>query len=331
MTYQFSHRPRRLRESPSIRALLEENILTPSDFVLPVFISDEPSPVEIKSMPGVFRWPISFLNDQFKVWIEMGIRAFAFFPKIDPSKKDTKGSEILNKDSLIYRAASQIKNLHPNTVLIADLALDPYTTHGQDGVVLADGTVENDRTVEILANASITCANAGFDWVAPSDMMDGRVGVIRSILEQNHFNHVGIISYSAKYASSYYGPFRSAINSSSPNKTVDKRSYQLNPANIREAKRELWLDYEEGADMLMIKPAEPYLDVISYASQNMKIPIAAYQVSGEYSRIMAADQLGWLDWKLCALESLMGIKRSGASLIFSYFADRIAAELSNNN
>ena len=327
MTYQFSHRPRRLRENSSIRALLEENTLTPADFVLPVFISDEPAPVEIKSMPGVFRWPIPFLNTQFKIWTEMGIRAFALFPRIDPSKKDTDGSEILNKDSLIYRAASHVKNLHPNALLIADLALDPYTTHGQDGVLLSDGIVDNDGTIQILANASIICANAGFDWVAPSDMMDGRVGVIRSILEQKQFHDVGIISYSAKFASAYYGPFRSAINSASPQKPVDKRSYQLNPANIREAKRELWLDYEEGADMLMIKPAEPYLDVISYASQNMSIPIAAYQVSGEYSRIMAANQLGWLDWRLCALESLMSIKRSGASLIFSYFADQIATEL----
>ncbi len=267
------------------------------------------------------------MNTQFKIWTEMGIRAFALFPRIDPSKKDTDGSEILNKDSLIYRAASHVKNLHPNALLIADLALDPYTTHGQDGVLLSDGIVDNDATIQILANASIICANAGFDWVAPSDMMDGRVGVIRSILEQKHFHDVGIISYSAKFASAYYGPFRSAINSASPQKPIDKRSYQLNPANIREAKRELWLDYEEGADMLMIKPAEPYLDVISYASQNMNIPIAAYQVSGEYSRIMAADQLGWLDWRLCALESLMSIKRSGASLIFSYFADQIATEL----
>lgn len=212
-------------------------------------------------------------------------------------------------------------------LLIADLALDPYTTHGQDGVLLADGSVDNDRTIEILANASIVAAESGFDWVAPSDMMDGRVGVIRNTLEENSFSNTGIISYSAKFASSYYGPFRTAINSSKGIKPVDKRTYQLNPSNLREAKRELWLDFEEGADMLMIKPAEPYLDVISYASQNIHLPIAAYQVSGEYSRIMAADQLGWLDWNTCALESLVSIKRAGASLIFSYFADRVAKDL----
>ncbi|MEK9773636.1 MAG: porphobilinogen synthase, partial [Opitutae bacterium] len=220
-----------------------------------------------------------------------------------------------------------LRKLNLDILLFADLALDPYTSHGQDGVVLENGYVDNDKTVEILAKASIICADAGFDWVAPSDMMDGRVGAIRSILDQNSFSRTGIISYSAKFASSYYGPFRTAINSTTVGKPVNKKSYQLNPSNFKEAKRELWLDFEEGADMLMIKPAEPYLDVISYANRNFNLPVAAYQVSGEYSRIMAAGQLGWLDWKSCALESLVGIKRAGADLIFTYFADRLAPEL----
>ena len=327
MTYQLPYRPRRLRSSTAIRDLVEECQLTASDFVLPVFVTEETSPSEITSMPGVFRWPVFGIEEKVREWRQLGIRAFALFPKVDPKKKDTCGSEILNPDSLVYRAAAAINRLSLDIVLIADLALDPYTTHGQDGVLLTDGVVDNDQTVEILANASMICAGAGFDMVAPSDMMDGRVGIIRKTLDENLFQHIGIISYSAKFASSYYGPFRSAIKSSSSLDGVDKRTYQLNPSNFKEAKRELWLDFKEGADMLMVKPAEPYLDLIYYAHMNINLPIAAYQVSGEYSRIMAADQLGWLDWKKCALESLVCIKRAGANLIFSYFADRIVSEL----
>jgi len=324
MTYSFPVRPRRLRVTKSIRSLVQENRLHPSDFVLPIFISDEEKQVEVPSMPGVVRWPVDQLSDQIKSYTDMGIRAFALFPKICAGSKNPHGSEILNPESLVYRAAKSVKKAHSESVLIADLALDPYTTHGQDGIVLENGYVSNDETVEVLAKASLLCAEAGFDWVAPSDMMDGRVGIIRKTLEQNSYLNVGIISYSAKFASAYYGPFRSAIDSSHGGKPIDKSSYQLNPANFEEAKRELCLDYQEGADMLMIKPAEPFLDVIKYANTNFDIPIAAYQVSGEYSRIMAADQLGWLDWKSCAIESLLGIKRAGARVIFSYFADKLA-------
>ena len=327
MTYQFPHRPRRLRSSDTIRNLTEEFRLLPSDFVLPVFISDDEIPCEIDSMPGVYRWPVSSIEEQFKVWINLGIRAFALFPKIESKKKDHSGKEILNSNGLVYSTALRLKKMFSDILLIADLALDPYTTHGQDGVLLSDGTIDNDQTVEILAKASLVCANSGFDCVAPSDMMDGRIGVIRETLESNCFPNIGIIAYSAKFASTYYGPFRSAIQSASYGKPLSKKTYQLNPANIKEAKRELQLDYDEGADMLMIKPAEPYLDVIHYANENFNIPIAAYQVSGEYSRIMAADKLGYLDWKVCALESLVCIKRAGASLIFSYFADKILCDL----
>ena len=327
MTYPLLHRPRRLRSTEAIRKLTEESRLTPCDFVLPVFVTDDENPSEIVSMPGVYRWPISSIEEQVSIWINMGIRAFALFPKIETNLKDPLGKEILNPESLIYRTASRLRRKFSDIVLIADLALDPYTTHGQDGVLLPDGTIDNDQTVEILADASLICANAGFDWVAPSDMMDGRIGAIREKLETNSFSNIGIIAYSAKFASSYYGPFRTAIQSDSSGKTVSKKTYQLNPCNFKEAKRELQLDFDEGADMLMVKPAEPYLDVIHYASKNFNIPIAAYQVSGEYSRIMAADKLGYLDWKLCALESLVSIKRAGASLIFSYFTDKIIAEL----
>lgn len=327
MTYPLLHRPRRLRSTEAIRKLTEESRLTPCDFVLPVFVTDDENPSEIVSMPGVYRWPISSIEEQVSIWINMGIRAFALFPKIETNLKDPIGKEILNPESLIYRTASRLRRKFSDILLIADLALDPYTTHGQDGVLLTDGTIDNDQTVEILADASLICANAGFDWVAPSDMMDGRIGAIREKLETNSFSNIGIIAYSAKFASSYYGPFRTAIQSDSSGKTVSKKTYQLNPCNFKEAKRELQLDFDEGADMLMVKPAEPYLDVIHYASKNFNIPIAAYQVSGEYSRIMAADKLGYLDWKLCALESLVSIKRAGASLIFSYFTDKIIAEL----
>jgi porphobilinogen synthase len=327
MNYHIPNRPRRLRSNSAIRSLVEETHLRPSDFVLPVFISDEATPTEVPSMPGVFRWPVKLLEDQLNIWRDMGIKAFALFPKIEHGKKDPLGSEILNPDGLVYRASKLVKKSKLDVLLIADLALDPYTNHGQDGVLNSDGTIDNDQTIEKLAKAALMCAESGFEWVAPSDMMDGRVGVIRNVLDENSFTNTGIISYSAKFASSYYGPFRSAIKSEPKGKTVDKKSYQLNPSNFKEAKRELFLDLDECADMLMIKPAEPYLDVIHFASNKLDVPIAAYQVSGEYSRIMAAHQLGWLDWRNCALESLVCIKRAGANLIFTYFADRIAGDL----
>ena len=327
MTFQLLNRPRRLRTNSTIRSLVEENCLKASDFVLPVFICEDGNPSEIESMPGVFRWPISDLCDQIKIWHQNGIKAFALFPQISLGCKDESGSAILNPDSLVYRAAGKIKSLGLDIVLIADLALDPYTTHGQDGVLNSRGEIDNDPTVEILAQASVICANAGLDWVAPSDMMDGRVRIIREALEKHSFHHTGIIAYSAKFCSSYYGPFRTAIGSSANTVPIDKSTYQLNPANSLEAQRELFLDAEEGADILMVKPAEPFLDIIKQARSQSNLPIAAYQVSGEYSRIMAANQLGWLDWKSCALESLIGIKRAGANIIFSYFADRLAKDL----
>ena len=301
-----------------------ETHLSKSDLVLPVFVTEsDENPVPIPSMPEIFRWPVNLLTEKIVEWKSLGIRAFALFPHIDESKKDAKGSEILNPKSLVYQAVRQVKDALDDIALIADLALDPYTLHGQDGILSEDGRVDNDPTVEVLAEAAVLAAQAGYDLVAPSDMMDGRVQKIRERLEAEGFIHTGIISYSAKFSSSYYGPFRDAVGSKTDS-PVDKSGYQLCPANFREARRELALDASEGADILMVKPAEPYLDVISHARDTFNLPIAAYQVSGEYSRLWAAHMQGWLDLDKCALESLISIKRAGADLIFTYFAERIS-------
>ena len=301
-----------------------ETHLSKSDLVLPVFVTEsDENPALIPSMPEIFRWPVNLLTEKIVEWKSLGIRAFALFPHIDESKKDAKGSEILNPKSLVYQAVRQVKDALDDIALIADVALDPYTLHGQDGILSEDGRVDNDPTVEVLAEAAVLAAQAGYDLVAPSDMMDGRVQKIRERLEAEGFINTGIISYSAKFSSSYYGPFRDAVGSKTDS-PVDKSGYQLCPANFREARRELALDASEGADILMVKPAEPYLDVISHARDTFDLPIAAYQVSGEYSRLWAAHMQGWLDLDKCALESLISIKRAGADLIFTYFAERIS-------
>jgi porphobilinogen synthase len=271
----------------------------------------------------MFRWPLKSLPSKIKECQDIGIKAFAIFPQIDSSKKNPLGSDFLNPDSLTYRAAEEIKSSISDVLLIGDLALDPYTNHGHDGVLNSTGVVDNDKTVKALSKGAVMAAKSGYDLVAPSDMMDGRVSAIRKELDQNEFQKTGIISYSAKFSSAYYGPFREAIGSGQTT-PLDKSSYQLKTGNLREAKRELNLDYAEGADILMIKPAEPYLDVISYAKTEFDIPIAAYQVSGEYSRIWAAHLQGWLDLESCAIESMLSIKRAGADIIFTYFAERIA-------
>ena len=324
MSYEFLNRPRRLRGHPVLNSMTTETHLSKSDLVLPVFVTEsDENPVPIPSMPEIFRWPVNLLTEKIVEWKSLGIRAFALFPHIDESKKDAKGSEILNPKSLVYQAVRQVKDAHDDITLIADLALDPYTLHGQDGILSEDGRVDNDPTVEVLSEAAVLAAQAGYDLVAPSDMMDGRMQKIRERLEAEGFIHTGIISYSAKFSSSYYGPFRDAVGSKTDS-PVDKSGYQLYPANFREARRELALDASEGADILMVKPAEPYLDVISHARDTFDLPIAAYQVSGEYSRLWAAHMQGWLDLEKCALESLISIKRAGADLIFTYFAERIS-------
>jgi porphobilinogen synthase len=255
----------------------------------------------------------------------LGLRAVALFPKVPSQKKDDEGSEALNSNTLVLNAARALKVAIPELILVGDLALDPYTTHGHDGVLDLSGNVDNDATVAILAEMGVLAANAGIDIVAPSDMMDGRIAEIRRNLDESGHAQTAIMAYSAKFASAYYGPFREAVGSERPdnNSSIDKRTYQLNPANFREAQRELLLDEREGADFLMVKPAEPYLDVIRYARDNANLPIVAYQVSGEYARIWAAAERGWLDLEACMMESLTSIKRSGADLILTYFAERI--------
>jgi len=241
-------------------------------------------------------------------------------------KKCSTGKEAINPNSISFQAAKKIKEYHKETLLIADIALDPFTDHGHDGILDSSGKVDNDLTVEILCKSAVIAAQSGFDVVAPSDMMDGRVGEIRKSLDEAGFEHIAILAYSAKFCSAYYGPFRDAI-SSSQKEPIDKSGYQLDPANHREALLELKLDEQEGADILMVKPAEPYLDIIKSAKENSSLPVAAYQVSGEYSRIWAASKLGWLDLDKCAEESLISIKRAGADMILTYFAERIVARI----
>lgn len=330
MLYNLTQRPRRLRDNSVLRNSLIENKIEVADLILPVFVTDSKNePEEIPSMPEVYRWPLSKLVDQIGRWTDQGIQLFAIFPCLDESLKDDSGTEILNSNSLVYRVARLLKENHPEIVLIGDLALDPYTIHGHDGILDQNKKVLNDETVEILSKAGVEAAKAGFNFVAPSDMMDGRVSIIRKNLDQSNFTETGIIAYSAKFCSSYYGPFRDAVGSSRKDR-IDKSSYQLNPGNANEAKRELALDEIEGADILMIKPAEPYLDIIQSAKLEHNLPIAAYQVSGEYSRLWAAHSFGWLDLDACSMESILSIKRAGADLIFTYFAERISHQINQS-
>ena len=319
-------RPRRLRRTSGLRAMVQETALQLDDLILPLFVVEgegEPEPIE--SMPDVFRLPIPQLIEKCRELCELGLRGVALFPKVPSQKKDDEGSEALNSNALVLNAARALKVAVPELILVGDLALDPYTTHGHDGVLDLSGNVDNDATVAILAEMGVLAANAGIDIVAPSDMMDGRIAEIRRNLDESGHAQTAIMAYSAKFASAYYGPFREAVGSELPdnNSSINKRTYQLNPANFREAQRELLLDEKEGADFLMVKPAEPYLDVIRYARDNANLPIVAYQVSGEYARIWAAAERGWLDLEACMMESLTSIKRSGADLILTYFAERI--------
>jgi porphobilinogen synthase len=320
-------RPRRLRELSLAKAMIRECSLHKKDFILPVFVSDQCETKEpIESMPEVYRWSVDAIVAQVEHWKAIGLNAFALFPCVMTEKKCSTGKEAINPNSISFQAAKKIKARHKDTLLIADIALDPFTDHGHDGILDSSGKVDNDLTVEILCKSAVIAAQSGFDVVAPSDMMDGRVGEIRKSLDEAGFEHVAILAYSAKFCSAYYGPFRDAI-SSSQKVPIDKSGYQLDPANHREALLELKLDEQEGADILMVKPAEPYLDIIKSAKENSSLPVAAYQVSGEYSRIWAASKLGWLDLDKCAEESLISIKRAGADMILTYFAERIVARI----
>lgn len=327
----LTHRPRRLRRNASIRSLVEETQLKPADFIAPLFVVDgNGAPEPVGSMPGVSRFNIADLVKECQALQQLGVPAVALFPKLDSKYKDDVGSAALSEDALILRAVRAVKQAVPGIVVMTDIALDPYTTHGHDGILTTDGRdVANDITVEALVKMAVLHARAGVDFVAPSDMMDGRVGAIRVALDKAGLNQTAIMAYSAKFASAYYGPFRDAVGSAAAAGThsLDKRTYQLNPANRREAITEALLDEAEGADIVMVKPAGPYLDIIREVRENTRKPIAAYQVSGEYAQIHAAAKLGWLDYEKTRFESLLAIKRAGADMILTYFAKEIAAVL----
>jgi porphobilinogen synthase len=327
----LTHRPRRLRRTAGLRALVEETVLRPADFIAPLFVVEgKGRPEAIASMPGVFRLNVADLVKECRALLKLGVPAVALFPKLDARLKDEDGTAALNEDGLVIRAVRAVKKALPGLTVMTDIALDPYTTHGHDGVLTAArDDVENDRTVGILTKMAVLHARAGVDLVAPSDMMDGRVGAIRRALDSAGCEHTGIMAYAAKFASAYYGPFREAVGSArgAGVPPLDKRTYQLNPANRREALIEAALDEAEGADILMVKPAGPYLDIIRDLSSATGKPLAAYQVSGEYSQIQAAARLGWLDLARTRHESLLAIKRAGADMILTYFAREISTLL----
>ena len=325
----FSRRPRRLRQNAALRDLLQETHVMVDDFIYPLFVKEGESVEDVPSMPGVKRYSIAGLVDECRGAQAVGIKAVALFPVTPPEQKDEQGTEALNADCLVLRAVRAVKDALPELIVITDVALDPYTSHGHDGVLNSDGTdVDNDATVEILAKMAVKQAEAGVDWVAPSDMMDGRVGAIREALDDAGHTRVVILSYAVKFASAFYGPFRDAVGSQSAagKAYLDKRTYQLNPANPRESMMEAILDEDEGADILMVKPAGAYLDIINEVAQSTDLPVAAYQVSGEYAQIHAAAEKGWLDLKATRDESILAIKRAGADLILTYFAKEIAQE-----
>jgi porphobilinogen synthase len=306
--------------------MVRETTLTVDDLIYPMFVMEgENERVEIVSMPGCYRYTLDLLLKEIADAYNLGIKAIALFPVVAEEKKDDNGTESYHPDGLVQRTVKAIKAQTPDIIVITDVALDPFTTHGHDGVIDSEGNILNDETVDILVKMSISQAEAGCDMVAPSDMMDGRVGAIRQGLDAHGFTGVGILAYSAKYASAYYGPFRDALDSAP--KFGDKKTYQMDPANAREALTEIELDIAEGADMVMVKPALAYLDIIHQVKVNCNVPVAAYNVSGEYAMIKAAAQLGWIDEKKIIMETLLSMKRAGADLILTYFAKEVAAIL----
>jgi porphobilinogen synthase len=317
-----NQRNRRLRQSNALRQLVSENQLTVNDLMLPLFVAEGTSQkTPIKSMPGCFRLSLDLLLEEVRTVWDLGIKAVLLFVKVNDTLKDNQGTEALNPEGLMQRAVQQIKNTVPEMVVMTDVALDPYSSHGHDGIVV-NGQIVNDPTVEVLAKMALSHAQAGADIVAPSDMMDGRVLSIRTTLEAAGFHHTGIMSYSAKYASSFYGPFREAIDSAPG--FGDKRSYQMDPANRREALTETFSDIEEGADMVMVKPGLPYLDLLREIRDRVQVPIAVYQVSGEYAMLKAAAEKGWLDHDAVMMEQLLAFKRAGADVIATYHAKEAA-------
>ncbi|MBB3296307.1 porphobilinogen synthase [Mitsuaria sp. PDC51] len=314
-------RPRRLRRDAYTRALVREHRLHASDLIFPVFVHEGDNRVEpIASMPGVSRLSLDRLIPVAQECVELGIPVMALFPAIDPALKTPDGIEATNPDGLIPRVVRALKERVPGLGVLTDVALDPYTSHGQDGVLDEQGYILNDRTVELLKAQALVQARAGVDIVAPSDMMDGRIGAIRAALEADEHIHTRIMAYSAKYASAFYGPFRDAVGSRANLGKADKKTYQMDPGNSAEALREVGLDLAEGADMVMVKPGMPYLDIVRLVKEEFRVPTFAYQVSGEYAMIKAAAANGWLDHDAVMLEALLAFKRAGADGILTYFA-----------
>ena len=314
-------RMRRMRKDEFSRRLMREHRLTTDDLIYPVFLIDGKNrTVPVASMPGVKRYTVDQLLRHAETALRAGIPAIALFPAIERSLKTADGREAANPKGLVPRAVTALKKRLPELGVITDIALDPYTTHGQDGVINGAGYVLNDETIAVLQKQSLVCAAAGVDIVAPSDMMDGRIGAIRTALDEKKYIHTRIMAYSAKYASGFYGPFRDAVGSGKQLGKSDKRNYQMDPANSEEALWEVGLDLQEGADMVMIKPGMPYLDIVRRVKDEYKAPTYVYQVSGEYAMLKAAAGNGWLDEKKCAMEALLAFKRAGADGILTYFA-----------
>lgn len=318
-------RNRRLRTNDSIRRLVRENVITPDDFLVPLFVVEgKEIKEEISSMPNYFRYSLDLLEDEIKLLWSLGLRSVLLFVKVSEKLKDNKGTEAINPDGLMQRAIKVIKNCCPEMLVMTDVALDPYSSYGHDGIV-ENGQILNDPTAEVLAEMSLSHAIAGADFVAPSDMMDGRIYFIRETLEREGFIDTGIMSYSAKYASAFYGPFRDALDSAPG--FGDKKTYQMDFSNRGEAIKETLMDIEEGADIIMIKPGLAYLDIVRDISNAVDVPVAVYQVSGEYAMIKAAAEKGWLDHDAIVLEQTMSMKRAGANIIASYFAKDIVTLL----
>ena len=325
-----AHRPRRMRRDDWSRRLMQENRLTVDDLIYPVFLLEGNKQSQpIASMPGINRLSLDLLFQVAEECVALGIPVMALFPVIDPALKTPDGKEALNPSGLIPRAVEALKTRFPNLGIMTDVALDPYTSHGQDGILDEQNRLLNDATTTILVQQALTQAQAGVDIVAPSDMMDGRIGAIRSELEKFNLIHTRIMAYSAKYASAFYGPFRDAVGSAKNLGKADKKTYQMNPANSDEALSETALDISEGADMVMVKPGMPYLDIVRQVKEAFSYPTYVYQVSGEYAMLKAAAQNGWLDHDAVMLESLIAFKRAGADGILTYFALETARKLKN--
>ena len=328
-SHQFPQkRMRRMRRDEFSRRLIRETHLSANDLIYPVFVLEGKKREEkVASMPGITRQSLDILMHQAEKCLQLGIPALAIFPVIEPNLKNLTATEAINPKGLVPRVVSTLKKNFPELGIITDIALDPYTSHGQDGLIDANGYVMNDETVAVLAQQALVHAQAGADVVAPSDMMDGRIAAIRSALDNKKYIHTRILAYSAKYASGFYGPVRDAVGSAGNLGSGNKYTYQMDPANSDEAIREVQLDLEEGADMIMIKPGMPYLDIVQRVKDQFGAPTFVYQVSGEYAMLKAASQNGWLDEKTCVLESLLAMKRAGADGILTYYAMEVAAWL----